>query len=270
AATFAGVKTLAARAGYRLAPGEMDAEGLTPEALDRAAAAGAKVAYLMPVQNPTARVMSLERRTAVVEVARRRDLQIVEDDLYGAFAAPLGLPPLAALAPERTTYVGGLSKALAPGLRVGFLVPPAALAERMQEALRAIAFGAPTFGPAVAAAWIEDGTAFDILGEVLRETEARADIARSILGRAAAPSPLAAQPHLWLPMSELEAERLYGRALRAGVRLTPPGAVAVDGAPVQGLRLCLGGPASRVTLERGLRCVAQALTADPAEVGDVV
>ena len=124
AATFTGIKALAAHMNYRLVAAGMDAEGLTPEALDEAARSGARVAYLLPVQNPTARIMGLERRRAIVEVARKRDLMIVEDDLYGAYASELGLPPLAALAPEQVFYVSGLSKSLAPGLRVGHCVPP--------------------------------------------------------------------------------------------------------------------------------------------------
>src|SRR5665213_3362835 len=102
AASFTGVKALAAHMDYRLVPAGMDAEGLTPESLGEAAArSGARVAYVLPVQNPTARIMGLERRQALVEVARKRDLVIVEDDLYGAYASDLGLPPLASLAPER-------------------------------------------------------------------------------------------------------------------------------------------------------------------------
>ena len=61
----------------------------------------------------------------IVEIARRYDLTLVEDDIYAAYAqdAP---PPFAVLAPERTFHVSGVSKTLAPGLRAGFLVAPAA------------------------------------------------------------------------------------------------------------------------------------------------
>ena len=122
--TFTGVRVLAAHMGYPLTGLALDAEGASPESLEAAAATGARVAYLQPLHNPTGRVMGLARRQALVEVARRRDLYLVEDDLYGAYASELTLPPLAALAPERVFYVGGLSKSLAPGLRFGYCLPP--------------------------------------------------------------------------------------------------------------------------------------------------
>ena len=81
-ATFTGIKALAAHMDYRLFGARLDHEGLTPEGLDEAAArSGARAVYIQPLQNPTGRIMSLERRRAIVEVARRRGLMIVEDDL---------------------------------------------------------------------------------------------------------------------------------------------------------------------------------------------
>ncbi len=260
-ASFSGIKTLAAHMGYRLIPAAMDGQGMTPEGLEEAArASGAKVAYVLPVQNPTARVMRAQRRHALIAVARRLDLMLVEDDLYGAYATSLGHPPLAALAPERVAYVSGLSKSLAPGLRVGFVVPPEALKERALDALRAIAFASPTINGLIAARWIDSGEAFAILDEVRAEIGARAAMARRMLGAAVEVTPLVASPHLWLPMDELTAERLAGQILRGGVELTPPRAPVLDGAPVRGLRLCLGGPSDLGQLEEALGVVQTALS----------
>lgn len=120
AATFNGVKLIAAQMGLRLIPAAMDREGLTPQALEQAAAeSGARVAYLQPFQNPTARVMGLPRRREIVEASRRRGLTLVEDDLYGPHVAELGLPPLAELAPDRVAYVSGLSKNSRPACGPG-------------------------------------------------------------------------------------------------------------------------------------------------------
>jgi DNA-binding transcriptional MocR family regulator len=255
AASFTGVKALAAHKDYRLVPASMDAEGLTPEALSEAARSGARVAYLLPVQNPTARIMGLERRQAIVDVARKRDLVIVEDDLYGAYASDLGLPPLATLAPERVFYVSGLSKSLAPGLRVGYCVPPTGgdWRDRALSALRAIAFSPPSLGALVATQWLEDGTAADILGQYRLDYAERARLALDILG-AAAERPVNRTPtHLWLPMSELDAERAAARALRDGVEVTAPSAPFIPGGHEYGLRVCLGAAPSLALLEQGLR-----------------
>jgi len=262
-ATFHGVKMLAAQIGLRLAPAEMDAEGMTPEGLAKAARdSGARVAYLLPLQNPTSRLMGAARRRAIAEIARKLDLLLVEDDLYAAQVTDLGLPPLAALAPERTFYVTSLSKALAPGLRVGYLAPPPAWFDRSLDALRTIAFGPPTFGALVAADWIERGEAFEIASAVNAELGRRTALARAVLGPAMERIDRPIASHVWLPLSELDAERVAGQALRGGVELTAPRPPFLDAVPVSGLRLCLGGAADLDELGRGLDIVRAAL--DPA------
>lgn len=103
---------------------EMDNEGITPEALDAACKRyGAQVVCLTPeAQNPTTGRMSPERRLAIAEVARRHDLQIIEDDCYSLGAS--NWPSLRAIAPERTWHVGSLSKTVSAGLRFGYVVAP--------------------------------------------------------------------------------------------------------------------------------------------------
>jgi DNA-binding transcriptional MocR family regulator len=265
AASFSGIKTLAAHMGYRLVPAQMDGQGLTPGGLERAArSSGAKAVYVLPVQNPTARVMGAERRRDIAATARRLGLMLVEDDLYAAYAAPLGYPPLAALAPDNVIYVGGLSKSLAPGLRTGFVVAPPALNQACLDALRAIAFTAPTLTGLIASQWIESGEAFEIFAEVKAEIAERTALARRRLGAALEAGALAASPHLWLPMDELGAERLAGQLLRDGVEVTPPRSPFLEGVAVSGLRLCLGGARDMAELDRALTVIGAALAASAA------
>jgi DNA-binding transcriptional MocR family regulator len=261
AATFHGAKLAAAHTGLAAIPAAMDAEGLIPDALEQAAAeSGARVAYVLPFQNPTARVMSLARRREIVAVARRRGMILIEDDLYGAHVADLGLPPLAQLAPDCVAYVSGLSKSLAPGLRAGYLIPPARHLGAALDALRAIAFGPPTFGALVGAHWIESGLAGEILETVRAELTVRTEIARRVLGAWIEPVRRRETTHVWLPLAELEAERVAGQALRGGAQVTSPRAPFLPGAPVSGLRICLGAAESAAELEAALTVVARALT----------
>ncbi len=271
AATFNGVKLIAAQMGLRLVPAAMDREGLTPQALEQAAAdSGARVAYLQPFQNPTARVMGLPRRREIVEAARRRNLVLIEDDLYGPHVAELGLPPLAELAPDQVAYVSGLSKSLAPGVRTGFLIPPERCYSAALDALRAASFGSPTFGAVLATQWIESGAAFDVLEAIRRELRQRTSLATAALAGLMAPLTHDASPHVWLPMGELEAERVAGQALRAGVRVTPPRAPFVEGTAVDGVRVCLGAAPDLSTLARGLEVVRSALAPGPPPSENVV
>ena len=276
AATFAGLKSLAGLMAYRLVPAAMDGEGLTPEGLERAAReSGARVAYVLPTQNPTARLMGEQRRGDLVEVARRLDLILVEDDLYGAYAGGFGLDrltPLAAMAPERVLFVSALSKAVAPGLRLGWLALPqgAGWRDRALSALHAIALGGPTLGGLVASAWIRDGTAQAILIENRGELAARVSLALEVLAAAVERPAAAGFPHVWLPLDELEAERIAGRALRAGVELTPADGPILLGGGMAGLRLCLGGAPDRLVLERALGVVRAALSAEPSSARSLI
>jgi DNA-binding transcriptional MocR family regulator len=262
AGTYYGLCTLAEHAGYRLKGLQLDAEGLVPDALDRAAAAtGARVLYLTPtLHNPTGRTMGLKRREEIARVARARDLWIVEDDVYALYAGPKAVTPIAALAPERTLYVSSLSKSLSAGLRVGILLTPGPEPlERVLRALRATAYSAPALGPAIGAQWIEDGTADALAAEVRAEMSLRVKLALDLFGPAAEPPSFACSLHVWLPMPELEAERAAAHALRAGVEVTPPSAPIVDWHGLSGLRVCLGGVEDGADLEAALRVVAEAV-----------
>jgi 2-aminoadipate transaminase len=89
-----------------------------------------KFLYTIPTyQNPTGVTMSAARRRALVDLARERELVLVEDDPYGdlAFDGPPA-PTLKALDPE-VIFLGTFSKVLAPGLRVGWI----ASSPRLQE-----------------------------------------------------------------------------------------------------------------------------------------
>jgi len=107
----------------------LDDEGLSAKALDVACRqTGARVvAITTEAQNPTTVRMSMDRRLRIIEVARRHDIQIIEDDCYSVGKADL--PSLRALAPERTWHVSSISKSLAAGLRFGCIVCPSGLGE---------------------------------------------------------------------------------------------------------------------------------------------
>jgi 2-aminoadipate transaminase len=92
-----------------------------------------KFCYLTPTfQNPSGACLTPARRQALAELARRRDLLVVEDDPYGEISFNGPPPrPLAADAPDHTVFLGSFSKMSVPGLRIGFAVGPTALIQRL-------------------------------------------------------------------------------------------------------------------------------------------
>lgn len=269
AATFHGVKALAEHVGFRLHGVALDEEGLDPIALERAiAATGSRILYTIPtLQNPTARTLSQGRREAIVEIARRHDLLIVEDDAYRSLAGDSRMPKaFAELAPERTFHVAGASKGVSTGLRIGFLISPdPEWRDRLLRGVRAMNYCPPAITHLIFAQWVEDGSADEIADEVVREARARNELAIRILGARVRPSGARQSLHIWLPMSDLEAERTAGRALRAGVEVTPPSAPIVAEGLISGLRLCLGPAHDLQTLERALGIVAASMSGEVDE-----
>ncbi|WP_420623718.1 PLP-dependent aminotransferase family protein [Candidatus Poriferisodalis sp.] len=137
-ATYGGIISKLTRAGARCEPARLDDDGIVPEALDQLLGELAsqdrlpKLIYTIPtVQNPTGSVMPTERRHQLLEVARRWDVVIFEDDCYADLQWDGERPPaIAALARDgrdvgRVVYCGSFSKSIAPALRVGFIAAEA-------------------------------------------------------------------------------------------------------------------------------------------------
>ncbi|MGB3329163.1 MAG: PLP-dependent aminotransferase family protein, partial [Thermomicrobiales bacterium] len=263
-ATFSGFRALIAARGARCVGVAMDGEGIRPDALERAIVeTGSRLLYVMPtLQNPTTRTMSQERRAAITRIARAHDLMLIEDDVYGPLAVTAEgrrPAPIATLAPARTFYVSSASKAIAMGLRVGILHAPSdAWCERLTQAIRVDCYATSSLAPMLVCQMIADGSADTIRHAVAQEAASRMVLAQRMLGVAIEEPSFASSLHAWLPMSELQAERVLNGALRRGVILTPPSSFIVAGELASGLRLCLGS-VTRPELERALRGVRSAL-----------
>ena len=122
----------------------LDGDGLVPEALAEAARdPDVQVLCTSPdVQNPTCSLMPERRRREIAEIARRADIQILEDDCYMMTKGTR--PSYRLLAPERTWHVSSIAKTITPSLRLGFAIAPRDRRLALQRAAEYNSFGMAT------------------------------------------------------------------------------------------------------------------------------
>jgi DNA-binding transcriptional MocR family regulator len=251
---------------------EMDEDGIRVDAFRRACKAGARVLYITPtLHNPTTISMSSGRRAALARSARECDVQIIEDDVYGILVddAP---PPLATYAPERTYFLSSLTKAVAGGLRIGYvLCPTAADAERVAAGVRITTWMAAPLMAHIASRWVRSKTARDILRANRAEAMRRQALAARLLsGFKWHATRFSYHGWLELPAGWTTAE-FVAQARRARVAVTPGDAFAVSGrCEPPAVRLSLTAADDRDSLEDALGRVARLLELGPRATATVM
>lgn len=255
--TYHGAKAVAQLLGVKLEPLPLDRHGIVPDAFAKACrsrTSQAKVLYIVPsLHNPTGIVTPEKRRRELAAVAEKHGITIIEDDVCG-FLLDKTPPPLAAFAPDRTIFLTGLGKAIAPAMRIGFLTAPEALLQRVQSSLAAsVLFTSPVLAE-MAATWIEDGTAARIAALKREEVALRSRIARGILGRVTGD---VRSSHLWLELPpRWTADSFTEEARRRRVRVASGTAFAVGSEVPRAVRISIGATATVAELETALHTIA--------------
>lgn len=196
--TYPGLITAARLLGIRLLGIAMDGEGLIPDSLDELCSLNRVSAlYCTPtIQNPTNAVMSVERRKTIAQVCRTHNLLILEDDAHGVLAADRP-PPMSAFAPERCVLISSFSKAVAAGLRVGYLHAPLPLVSRLSTAIRTTSWMATPIAFELASRWIDQGVANTLLQQQVAEIVRRKKLVSGLLAGLHFKSH-PASPHFWI------------------------------------------------------------------------
>lgn len=264
--TYGGILAAANQAHVAARAVAMDEAGLRPDALEAACrTAHPRLLVCVPNHhNPTSIVMPEDRRREIAEVARAHDLLILEDDVYG-FLVEDRPASIASFHPEGTCVVTCTSKALVPGLRIGYVAAPLPFVDRIAAAVRSTVWMAPPLMAEVAARWIDDGTADQLMDYQRAETRARQALATEYLGRFR-PSQHASAFHLWLPLPDPWRAGTFTAALRdRGVTVAASEAFVVGDAPVpRAVRLCVTAPPARDELRHALAIIAATLAESPA------
>lgn len=275
--TYPGALNLLAAAGAQPIGVPSDDEGPDLEFLGRLPRGRVKGFYLMPsCRNPTGERVSTERRRALVAWARQAGVPLVEDDydrdlvLDETGPAP---PALRALDPE-TLFVGTYSKKLIPALRVGFVVCPPGLAERLAPLKHAFDLSSSLLLQHALAEFLERGYLRAHLRQTLPEYRRRVDALDAALKKSMPAGVTWRRPtqgvSLWLNLPPaIDPDALFREAVARGVLVSPGSLHAADrsrGAHGVRLTFCYEPPARLAEGARRLGKAIEALLAlGPAE-----
>ncbi len=224
---------------------DMDDDGMLPDALlHQIRATGAKLLYLVPtLQNPTTHTMSARRRDDIFVIARNHDLTIIEDDIFRLLDARVQPPTFYELAPERTFHITSLSKTLAPGLRIGFVVSPRGQERVLRSHIRNLASRTVGITGEIARYWIETDMASSILERTRSELAVRRNVFLEVFkGQSFRCAPGA--PFAWLQLPPQWQPSRFAQALKQRKIKVTPGQLfeLLPGTTSQNIRICFGHP----------------------------
>jgi DNA-binding transcriptional MocR family regulator len=262
ALTYPGFKVLARAFHLELVPIPATATGPDLDALHEACATRpVRAIYAMPtLHNPLGWVMTAGERARLIDIARQNGQLIIEDASY-AYLVEDPPPPLAANAADITVYVSGLSKSIATGFRVGFVVAPPSAVPAMERAIRATTWNTPALTTAIACRWLDDGTADRLEVDKRADAQARQAVGREEL----AGLPRISHPSsyfIWLPLpDDARADRLTATLARHHISVTTAEPFTTTSHTPQAIRLALGSTDVE-SLRSTLRTVRQLVVDD--------
>jgi 2-aminoadipate transaminase len=234
---------------------EMDADGMRVDVLEETLAQLAregrrpKFIYTIPsFQNPAGVSLSLPRRQRLVEVAREREILLLEDNPYGLLryeGEPL--PTLRSLdGGLYTMYLGTFSKILSPGIRLGWVVAPTPVLEKINIGKQAADLCTSTLTQLLVGVYFRDGRWRDYVDSLTEIYRARRDTMLDALAEFLPPESRWTRPggglFIWVTLPEyIDTTDLLARALRDNVAFVPGEAAYLDGRGRSAMRLNFSG-----------------------------
>jgi 2-aminoadipate transaminase len=259
--------------GVRLAEDGLDLDDLRAQH-GAAVAAGRKVKFLYVIpsfQNPSGISHSLERRRALLELARELDLLIVEDDPYGdlQFEGD-ALPTLRALEGNagNVVYLSSFSKILAPGLRTAFVVAPEALAAKIEILKQSANLCGSSLDQRIILGALESGLLEDQKKRIRPYYRGKCEVMLDALEKEMPAGVSWTRPKgglfVWMTLPQGDdAEKLLERAVAEGVAYVAGGSFFVDGSGANTMRLTFAKE-DAPTLREGVARLARAVKAGTA------
>lgn len=247
-----------------------DEEGISPaavaEAADRMNAAGhpVKLLYIVPnFANPSGVTLSENRRNELIEVCAARGILIIEDNPYGLLYFEKQ-PPLAlrSRVNDGVLYLGSFSKILSPGLRVGYVLAPPAIREKLVLANESAILSPATFAQMLVSEYLEVADWQSQIDTYRSLYQTKRDSALEALGNYL-PNVHTTRPSggffLWLTLPEgINSKEMLPLAVTELVAYTPGTAFYGDGRGAQHLRVCYSHPTAE-NVAVGIRRLANVI-----------
>ena len=257
--TYSDIKSAAVRLGVQLVPINLTGNEIDSDALIYACRnSNLKGVYIISDhQNPTTHTMTDSARRELADIARKLDIFIVEDGTYHLISGQK--TPIAAYAPERTIYIAGLSKAIAPGLRLAFLSVPDKYRAGVSDALYTMSVCVTTLTAELTSRMIVSGHIDAILEAHKEKTVFRNRLVNKYLsGYDCRGDDNCIFRWLCLP-GEISGAEFEMLALERGVQVYAAERFVIGNAtPDRAVRLAICGP-SLSELERGLQVLKELL-----------
>jgi 2-aminoadipate transaminase len=233
-----------------------------------------KFVYTVPsFQNPAGVTMSLERRRKLVEIANRRELLVLEDNPYGLLryeGAPL--PTLRALdGGVYVMYLGTFSKILSPGIRLGWIVAPPPVLEKINLGKQAADLCTSTLTQLMVRALFDQGMWRDYVDSLNEIHRCRRDAMLDALAEFFPPQAEWTRPagglFVWVTLPDfIDTTDLLARALRDNVAFVPGEGAFLDGRGRNSMRLNFSG-SDEDTIREGVRRIGEVVAEQVALYG---
>jgi 2-aminoadipate transaminase len=259
---------------------DMDADGmrvdLLEETLDQLEREGRRPKFIYTVpsfQNPAGVTMSLPRRKRLVEVAHERELLVLEDNPYGLLryeGAPN--PPLYSLdGGVFVMYLGTFSKILSPGIRLGWVVAPPPVLEKINLGKQATDLCTSTLSQLMVQAYFEEGNWRDYVESLTDIYRTRRDTMLDALADHFPPQAEWTRPagglFIWATLPDfIDTTDLLARALRENVAFVPGAAAFLDGRGHSSMRLNFSA-CSEDEIREGIRRLGEVIKEQVALYG---
>ncbi|PLR84609.1 GntR family transcriptional regulator [Bacillus canaveralius] len=185
--------------------------------------------YTIPTfHNPTGIVMSEIRRNDLLNVCQKERLPILEDDVYGDlwFDSPPPSPLKASDKQGLVLYMGSMSKTLGPGLRIGWVVGPEPVIDRLADIKMQTDYGSSSLSQFAVAEWLSSGLYEEHVEQIRAELKFRRDLTIDILNKHFHELASWTIPkggfYIWLSIKlPISYRKLFEEALKEGILLNP-------------------------------------------------